>query len=344
MPEPYSKFGDILIGSINCLPRDSKKPPFNAPTTIVHKWVFEAVRKNKRKEQVAGFDPVATRADVEKTLKLEDAYTRLAEETKGHWGGKDFDKSNVSVVHTSMRANSPEGLSVQETVEFALLYDPDMFAAGVMVADAERKQPVAFVGDLVGVAPHLTATLPEEGQKTIEYSSTTTVSVSQSTQEGWEVGLTAEAGVNFKGAEVKRSLSVKWAKTTTNTTEVTKTHTESSGITIPKNEWARMDVRACAGVYEGWLAFHNRRTGKIEMYPVRGIVHVPGFVSPVAVYRMSAPSNAFSEIERALISEYSRVGTALEQAAADVNSDGQYSALAVEHARLEAAVGAMFPS
>ncbi|MGW7103270.1 hypothetical protein [Streptomyces sp. NPDC054838] len=132
--------------------------------------------------------------------------------------------------------------------------------------------------------------------------------------------------------------------TTTNTTEVTKTHTETSGITIEKNEWARIDVRLCAGVYEGWLAFHNSRTGKIEMYPVRGIVHVPGFVSPVAGYRMSAPSNVFSEIERALISEYSRVGTALEQAAADVHSNGQYSALAVEHARLEAAVGAMFPA
>ncbi|MGW7103774.1 ETX/MTX2 family pore-forming toxin [Streptomyces sp. NPDC054838] len=343
MPEPYSKFGDILIGSINCLPRDSKKPPFNAPSTIVHKWAFEAVRKGKLKEQRAGFDVVATRADIEKTLKLEDAYTRLAAETKGHWAGKDFDKSNVSVVHNSMRDN-PEKLSVQEAVEFGLLYDPDMFVAAIMVADAARKQPVAFVGDLVGVAPHLTATLPEEGEKTIEYSETTTVSVSQSTQEGWEVGLTAEAGVNFKGGEVKRSLSVKWAKTTTNTTEVTKTHTETSGITIPKNEWARMDVRLCAGVYEGWLAFHNRRTGKIEMYPVRGIVHVPGFVSPVAVYRMSAPSNAFSEIERALISEYSRVGTALEQAAVDVHSDGQYSALAVEHARLEAAVSAMFPA
>jgi hypothetical protein len=341
-----SKFGDIQVGRYNCLPRDSGKVPYTAPTSIFLSRLpsFQNVVQWYPTMGVVTptWDHHVTESQIKAEMKLEDAYTQLTEKTKGHWHGHDFDKSNVTVIHQSW-SQWPKGC--QEDNALKTLYGQDApLAALCQLCGMKNGRPAAFVGNLVGVAPFVCATVPVEGEVTKEYVDEESVSVTNSTTEGWEFGLSAEAGINVKGAEVKRTASFKWSKVTTQTTVVTKTHSDSTKLPVKTGEWGRLDVRVCAGLYSGWLAYKtNENNNAIGLYPMRAPIHVPDFASPVAVHRMSAPSSRFSPAERALVQAYTQNAAeldALSQGAGQrsVEDYAQLTQRQLEALRLESAL------
>ncbi|MFF7258248.1 hypothetical protein [Streptomyces microflavus] len=91
----------------------------------------------------------------------------------------------------------------------------------------------------------------------------------------------AEAGIDAKGASVKRTASFRWSKTTSESTELTKEHDESTTLPLKENQWGRLDIRMCAGLYAGYVAYRGigDDSGKFGIYPMLAPVHVPGLGS-----------------------------------------------------------------
>ncbi|QLE70819.1 hypothetical protein FGW37_03635 [Streptomyces rectiverticillatus] len=141
------------------------------------------------------------------------------------------------------------------------------------------------------MAPRICHTIACQGPIKNEYVDSVRVAKVSSTSRGWEFGLSAEAGVNIKGAEVKRGASFKWSKVTTESTEVSKSHDKHTTLEIKEEgRWDRIDVRMCAGLYAGWMVYTHSSLSKFAVYPMLVPVQVPGITDPVAEHTMLTPS------------------------------------------------------
>ncbi|RFU36776.1 hypothetical protein DZF91_36390 [Actinomadura logoneensis] len=322
-----SKFGDFYVGKYNVLPANTQKVPYTAPKSIFLSRVpaFDTSTQGIGTKPIdRGWDfQLSTKETVEKIFKLADAYTKLAELTKGHWGGRDFNSSDVSKVHENW-GECPVGLYCSHIPE---VYGGARQAVLLHALCTQKKRPSAFVGALAGVAPFLCATIPCQGPISKEYEDACDVSVTESTTEGWELGLEGKAGVDAKGAKIERTASLKWSKSTTKTSTVTKKHSEITKLTVPDKHWGRLDVRVAGGVYAGWLVYKtNEDNNNLAVYPMLVPIHCPNFVSPVAEHTMLAHENTITAAEAALMSRYNALQTehdALSAALAEPDDDSR---------------------
>ncbi|MEU6868623.1 hypothetical protein ABZ924_36250 [Streptomyces sp. NPDC046876] len=321
-----SKFGDIMVGDYNVLPRDSKQTPYTAPETMFLNRMPHMVSPILYAPMQLGWCRNFSRAQVEKEFPLADGYQELTRKAEGHWWGKSFHQDKVVHVHENW-SEWPLGMNDKAIEQSKELHGQDsqpwFFGFIPMVA--------VFVGRLVGVAPQVCATIPCQGPIEKEYLDSVRVTVTNSTTEGFEFGLSAEAGINVKGAEVKRGASFKWSKSTTQTTEVSKSHDEKTTLKIHKEgQWGRIDVRLCAGVYAGWIAYPvlgDDSCEKFGIYPMLAPVHVPGFASPVAEHTMLADAGSFTSAELAALTAAAEYAQAGEQVA---TANGQLAPADVE--------------
>ncbi|MEU1403735.1 hypothetical protein ABZ471_15430 [Streptomyces sp. NPDC005728] len=313
-----------MVGEYNVLPRDTTKTFYKAPPQIYLKEI-PLILAPLYKPLVLGWCRSFTKAQVEKEYPLADAYTTLTKEAAGHWRGKGFDKDKVTVVHDDWNAWAAD-LNQTTIQSLKTLWgehaQPAWFGNSWVLKSPG--QPV-FTGKLVGVAPRICHTIACQGPIKNEYTDSVRVTKVSSTSQGLEFGLTAEAGVNIKGPEVKRTASFKWSKVTTESTEVSKSHDKHTTLEIKEEgRWGRIDVRMCAGLYAGWIAY-SHSADKFALYPMLAPVQVPGIADPVAEHTMLTPATGLSPEENAAL-------TALADADARVNSgDGQLTPAEIEH-------------
>jgi hypothetical protein len=161
--------------------------------------------------------------------------------------------------------------------------------------------PCCFAGKLVAAAPLLALTTPTPVPTTFEitHSFTTSRTVTETTEEGFTVsGKVSVSGSTGKkkdafyadiGGEVGASYSKSWTKTTADATTVQLGDRTVKEVKPGKNETQRLDLRACAGLYAGWLIYYpwkgdaghdpivppkpGMRDAKFAAYPVLAPVH-----------------------------------------------------------------------
>ncbi|CAL9672563.1 hypothetical protein [Streptomyces sp. enrichment culture] len=295
-----SRFGDFPLGDYNVLPLDHKDmPPYIPPKTMDLARCPDASPLAFTEDQLhITWDLQVTRSEAEKTLPLADAYTRM----ENLWTWR---RDQVDHVHQNW-----DELPKWDTNWSG--YSKKRRAAWISVL------PAGFIGTLVAQAPLVHHSTAQQGPATETWETQYAVTVSSTTTEGYEFGLSAEAGVNAKGVDTKRTASFKWSKSTTDTTSVTKSDKYAKTVPVAKDYWGRQDVRACAGVYTGWLVYRYKReneTDRLAVYPMRAPVHVPGVVDPVATHHMSCPVNKLTPEENRLMQEQARL-------TAELSADG----------------------
>ncbi|GAA0937969.1 hypothetical protein [Nonomuraea longicatena] len=310
-----SKFGDYAVGRYNVLPKTASAP-YTAPeelwlTCTPHlDWEWDEPSKMD-----AAMDLYVTGAEAEAVLPVSTALDWFEKNCEN-----GFQRSKATVHGNWMEwpSNTPE--EVKETGKVGVYARLNQFDCGFIHASGNwgTLNGLRAYGRLVGIAPLVCAGTPYEGQLSLTYDEETTVTVSQTIEQTLEFGLDAQTTVGFKGSSPSISGHFGWSRSTTRSTEVSKSHSESQTYDIATKTWGRIDVRACAGVYVGWIAGRDGRymwdstSSGYDVYPFRAPIQVPDFASPVAVHRMSAPVNAFDRAEAALITEHSRIARELQ--------------------------------
>ncbi|OIK23579.1 hypothetical protein [Streptomyces malaysiense] len=278
-------YGQVSVGIYNCLPPD-RQVGYNAPEEIYLKRAPKVEFFRAGPTFRASFDYSVTKSQIEAEFPLSEAYKKFG-----------IDDSQVARVHenwTEWAIGTPERLKTAAC--WAAPYGP---VALMSVANAESGH---FAGKRVAVAPFICGSTPFEGVQNKSYVDEASISVTDSTTEGWEFGLAAEAGMEKDGTSVKQTASFRWSKSTTHTTEVRKSHTESTTIPGREGQWTKLDMRACAGVYSGWLRYLSG--GEYGLYPMRAPVQAPGFPNPVAEHQLHAPADTYSDAEATLLRDY----------------------------------------
>ncbi|MGW7103269.1 hypothetical protein [Streptomyces sp. NPDC054838] len=317
-----SAFGDIAIGPYNVMPKGYKghnAPPYTAPDDMfLDRMPHTEVDFGWPLKFHLGWSPDFTLKQVKEHYDLSEAYAELAKQTKGGrkaWGGRSFDEKKVAAVHETW---AEKALGSEATPAYW------SFAGGGGVS-------AVFTGKLVASAPKVCGGETFQGPVTKYYRDSIRVTVTSSTTEGWEFGLTAEAGLDFKGASIKRGASFRWSKSTTQTSEVSKEHDEDTTLPLKENQWGRLDVRMCAGLYAGYIAYQGLGAGLQDtfgIYPMLAPVHVPGFGSSVAEHTMLATSPSQEQIDAL------KAVAAYEEAAERVaRADGQLTDADLDHLR-----------
>ncbi|MFJ4866188.1 hypothetical protein [Streptomyces sp. NPDC088748] len=316
---PEDDYGQIVVGSYNCLKPDAKVG-YKTPATMTLTKTPDIARGKKEKTIDAAWDLYVTKAQAEKEIPLADAYKRIKAEL-------GVEQEQIKHVHTDWKERTYGFEEIQPFLTWSVLYD--MYGPYAPAAAASytalHSGGSGFVGNLVGVAPWVCGAAPFQGAISKTYVDEASVSVSSSTTEGWEFGLTAEAGIDFKGASVKRTASFRWSKTTTNTTTVSKSHSETTGVLGKDGKWTKLDVRACAGVYLGWYVYKvDKDKDEWGMYPMLAPVHAPGFTSPVAEHKLEAPASLYNEDDTRLLNAYRHAEEQHAEATLELaNADGQ---------------------
>ncbi len=173
--------------------------------------------------------------------------------------------------------------------------------------------PAGFLGNLVAQAPLVAHSTAQQGPASETWTTTYAVTVTQTTTEGYEYGLSVDAGIGEEGSEIKAGGNLKWTKSTTDSSSVTKSDQYSKTVPIDDGWWGRQDVRGCAGVYTGWLIYRWERddsqelADRLAVYPMRLPVHVPGVVDPVATHNMTCPTSKLSSEENRLLAEQAQL-------------------------------------
>ncbi|MEV0618771.1 hypothetical protein AB0I81_36000 [Nonomuraea sp. NPDC050404] len=292
-------YGAITVGVYNCLPPDTDVGYKPLPSVVLRRLPVVQTASNPRRFPPRlvrpAWDNQVTRSEIEAEMPLPEAYRRLARHTAGHWGGRDFDPADVSVIHTDW-SRYPVGTRCTQRLVLGNAYG----RAGPTIALAalcdlmRASRPAAFVGTLVSVAPYVCGTAPVSGGPegvSKEYTDTVTITVASTTADGREFGLTATAGITTPGEKLDRTATMQWSISTSQTTEVAKAHSETTRLQVPPDHWGKIDIRACAGLYSGWLAYatgHN--DDAIGLYPARVPIQAYGFPNPVAEHTMTAPA------------------------------------------------------
>ncbi|MEV5877974.1 hypothetical protein AB0L75_27870 [Streptomyces sp. NPDC052101] len=296
-------FDEITMGRYNVLPTTTKLP-YTLPAESSLRRIPDCDAKDK--QVFTAWDTGVSKTDIEKEMSLEEAYQALEANTKALWPNGDFDRKHVVAVHANWQ-EKPSG-AVGELADMLMkMWGWPATAATVaaMKIACGRKDtkpyPSAFVGKLVGAAPYVTGMAAVQGKVTKQYVNEETVTVTSTTTEQWEAGLSMTAGVNVKGVKVERTASFKWTKTRTDSTTIAKMRRESTDMPVEAGEWKRLDVRANAGLYSGWLVYFNGlEGGQLAMYPARVPIHAPGQIQPVSEHILTARAGAFNDTQRAL--------------------------------------------
>jgi hypothetical protein len=312
-------FGTLTLGRYNLLPKKTKVPYQLGESVLLPRLPDIAVRENPgphpRYLATPAWDHTVLKEEVNRELPWEEGYRLLAERTKGHWrDGTEFSPEDVARVHSS-GLDFPGGWLHGLTQHYERWYGDA--AAAVGFREMHGHSPVAFVGRLVGVAPYVCGTGPVQGPTEKTYADDVRVSVTSTDDRGREFSLTADIGIGLKDAEVKRTASFHWSKAPTGEAPTDQAPTGEAALvpprggettlTVPQDTWGRVDVRACAGVYSGWMAYQTSLTGKpFYVYPMRVPLHAPACAGAVAAHVMTAPAERFSAQERALTAAYTR--------------------------------------
>lgn len=281
------------------------------PHTHYNPWVEDKV--------YAGWSPDFTLKQVKEYYDLSEAYAELAKQTKGgrKWwsNNRAFDEKEVVAVHESWTEK-----------HLGQAFEPPYRD----FADFNGNW-VVFTGKLVGTAPKVCGGNTLQGPITKHYSDSVRVSVTNTTTEGWEFGLTAEAGIDAKGASVKRGSSFRWSKTTSQTSEVSKQHDEDTSLPPKENQWGRLDIRMCAGLYAGYVAYRGIGDDSgFGIYPMLAPVHVPGFGSAVAEHTMLVTKTQLSQEQ---IDGLKAVAAYEEAAERVTQANGQLTDADLDHLR-----------
>ncbi|MEU9035340.1 hypothetical protein AB0D45_10605 [Streptomyces sp. NPDC048352] len=318
-----SAFGDIQIGPYNVMPPDYKghnAPPYTAPETMYLDHMPHTYYNPWTGPEIyLGWSPDFTLKQVKEYYPLSEAYAELAKQTKDgrkQWDNEPFDEKKVAVVHETWKERHLGQAFEPPYRDFA----------------GFNGNWVVFAGKLVGSAPKVCGGNTWQGPVTKHYSDSVRVSVTSTTTQGWEFGLTAEAGIDAKGASVKRGSSFRWSKTTSESTEVTKQHDEDTTLPLKENQWGRLDIRMCAGLYAGYVAYRGigDGSGKFGIYPMLAPVHVPGFGSVVAEHTMLATSSQLSPEQIDALKAVAAYEEAAERVA---QADGQLTDADLDHLR-----------
>ncbi|WP_044370696.1 hypothetical protein [Streptomyces noursei] len=327
-----SKFGDYQLGNYNVLPKDSKLPPYTAADTI-HLSRIPTVGDD---ETTTAMDLTVVSSDVD--MPLSDA---------SDWFEKnlpDYDRDHLYRNDSWMDwlTGTPE--DARSHLGGLGVYGRGQLLHDIVVAGGSEN-PAAVVGKLMAVAPLVCAGTLIQGQVEQEHEESGTVTVTDTTSEKIEAGLSITAGIEYDGFGLSGSGSLGWSKETTHSTTVSRTIGNKDTFHVEKGEWGRVDVRACAGVYVGWLAAKNF-SGYYDVYPFGGPVHAPDEVSTVAVHQMRAPAGQFSPAEIALLDERTRVTREIRSLAAKSSgSNGEvlsrFAELRATQRRLDKAIRAL---
>jgi hypothetical protein len=298
-------YGQISVGIYNCLQPD-RQVGYNAPEEIYLKRCPKVEYFRKGPTFRASWDYSVLASEIEAEFPLSEAYKKFG-----------IDESQVVRVHenwTEWIIGTPEKL--KDAASWAKPYGP------VALMSAANADLAHFAGKRVAVAPFICGSTPFEGVQNKSYVDEASITVTDSTTEGWEFGLTAEAGMEKKdGPSVKSTASFRWSKTTTHTTEVRKSHTETTTIPGKEGQWTKLDMRACAGVYSGWLRYPIG-SGKYGVYPMRAPVQAPGFPNPVAEHQLHAPASTYSDTEATLLRDYHQAEEDYAKALQDTTTAG----------------------
>ncbi|WEH31964.1 hypothetical protein PZB75_00335 [Streptomyces sp. AM 4-1-1] len=275
-------FGDITLGSYNCLPKNSQIVPYHAPEKLTMlatpqvDWLWPSGVRT-------AFDREVTAKSISSTMPLDAAHSRWEEETKGHWFGDNYNRADFKKAHESWNEWPFHLTDTQIYYNYVQHYGYHSQPWALYHETTFLGSPSAFVGVLVGVAPLVFCTNPVQGKATKIYTESSSFRVSNKTTQETEIGFTIQAGASISGFTPKLAHTFKWSKTTTHTSEVKHTSGEQTTVQLDEGQWGRMEVRACAGVYDGWICYRRPEQGKqrFAAYPMRTALHVPGFASAV---------------------------------------------------------------
>ncbi|WEH31965.1 hypothetical protein PZB75_00340 [Streptomyces sp. AM 4-1-1] len=309
-----SKFGDIQIGYYNCLPPETT---INLPYRMSNIASMVAIgmphvewgkEDDGTKWLMCAFDRDTKTSDVgdwraaQSILSGRSPFRNLfGQPTSG----------DVKKVHANW-SEWPYQLPQKEIDRYTRVCGEKSQPYALYDHCASKELPAAFAGKLVGYAPLIAQKIPFSGM-TKKYVSEVSVKVTDTSAHRSELGLSGEAGIAVPNIPVKLDSKLMWTKSVTEETEVNKSHIEQTEIEAKENEFVRLDLRACAGLYSGYIFYQVQPATLLEptsvqlgAYPAIMPIHSPGCPASVAEHRMKASTTLFSEDERALMDMYSQ--------------------------------------
>ncbi|MEU1731376.1 hypothetical protein [Streptosporangium sp. NPDC020145] len=147
---------------------------------------------------------------------------------------------------------------------------------GQMTMIPYQKIPVVFAGRREIRYPCVNSTHSSMGPLSNSYTVTESISKTHSETSGWSVG--GKVGVKISkpgGGDASGEVSYTYSQSSTNSTTWLTGSSETSNMTVEKNQWGRIDVFAAGGYYNGYVFFdvskyYNSEHNKY-IYPANSI-------------------------------------------------------------------------
>jgi hypothetical protein len=364
-----SKFGDMYIGRYNVLPKESEAVPYNAPEyVLLQQWPSlisfgdgldpnNKPKKNKNPGEIEvtietfkaamgdnwlgmggvvdpAWDYNGTADEIQNIYPIQDALNEVLEKSGDGRAIWPSQLSNV-IVHPSWDAKPP-GVNLPE---YDALGRRGRILNVLPKPSSRNHVPVAIVGKLCGVAPLVCATQPIQGKVEQTFTHKFSLSVTDSTSNGNEYGVSVEAGIKAKVVSVGVTGSAKWTNNSSNSLTKSNGSGQDDKFEIPEGTFGRIDQRVAAGLYAGWLFYKTVKLANnsafeivdvFGAYPIRIPVQVPDFASPVVTHKMSAPISTFRPNLAQATAKYLQVERQLATSGWSADSDDTTASSPIE--------------
>lgn len=154
-------------------------------------------------------------------------------------------------------------------------------------------QPCGFVGRLETPYPRMNSTDPQMGKADFSYKTSAMVGQDTSKTTGWSIGGNISSHMEITAGPASggsgREANFSYSQSTTTTNKWTNTVDQSRNVSIPDGVLGRIESRANAGQYLGYIVYKldfspadGERKQKTVLIPARVMIQAPGSAAPLS--------------------------------------------------------------
>lgn len=153
--------------------------------------------------------------------------------------------------------------------------------------------PCGFVGRLETSYPMMQSSDAQMGKQEFSYKTSAMVGEDTSQTQGWSIGGNVTAQMEISGGPVSggsgREINFSYSQSTTTTNKWTNTVEQNRKVDIPDGVLGRLESRANAGKYLGYIVYkldftngNGEQKQKMVLIPARVMIQAPGSAAPLS--------------------------------------------------------------
>ncbi|MYT28119.1 MULTISPECIES: hypothetical protein [unclassified Streptomyces] len=153
--------------------------------------------------------------------------------------------------------------------------------------------PCGFVGRLETPYPRMQSSDAQMGKQDFSYKTSAMVGQDTSKTQGWSIGGNVTSHLDITAGPVSggtgREINFSYSQSTTTTNKWTNTVDQDRKVSIPDGVLGRIESRANAGEYLGYIVYkldftngNGERKQKMVLIPARVMIQAPGSATPLS--------------------------------------------------------------